>query len=151
MHIQITRSAAQSGPDGAFGRMALDGVDFCATCEQPWRDNLQGHSCIPVGDYQLLPYVSPAHGPTVVFHNPALGIYGTPEMIPHGQQTGRSLCEIHAANWPFQLRGCVALGREVINIPPNGMGVTASRVTLAALEARWGDRTGLTATIIDGP
>ena len=150
MIISIVRSAAQSGPDGTFGRMSLDGADFCATCEQPWNDNLEGHSCIPLGDYQLLPYESPAHGPTVVFHNPALGIYGTPAMIPAGQ-AGRSLCEIHSANWPFQLRGCVAVGRERIDIAPNGMGVTLSVVTLHALEARWGDRQGLTATIVQGP
>ena len=150
MHIQIVRSAARSGPGGSFGRMSLDGVDFCATCEQPWRDNLEGHSCIPVGDYDLLPYDSPAHGPTVVFHNPGLGIYGTPDRIPPGK-AGRSLCEIHSANWPFQLRGCVAVGRDLTDIPPNGMGVTLSVVTLHALEARWGDRKGLTATIANGP
>ena len=150
MHIEIVRSAAKSGPDGAFGRMSLDGVDFAATCEQPWRNNEEGHSCIPVGDYKLLPYQSPAHGATVVFHNPDLDIYGTPEMIPPGK-TGRSLCEIHSANWPFQLRGCVAVGRQLTNIPPNGMGVTASVATLHDLEARWGDRQGLTATISNGP
>ena len=150
MHIEIVRSAAKSGPGGAFGRMSLDGKDFAATCEQPWRNNEEGHSCIPVGDYKLLPYQSPAHGATVVFHNPDLDIYGTPEMIPPGK-TGRSLCEIHSANWPFQLRGCVAVGRELTNIPPNGMGVTLSVATLHDLEARWGDRQGLTATISNGP
>lgn len=150
MNIEIVRSAAKSGPDGSFGRISLDGVDFAATCEQPWRNNEEGHSCIPVGDYKLLPYELPAHGATVVFHNPDLGIYGTPEMIPAGK-TGRSLCEIHSANWPFQLRGCVAVGRELTDIPPNGMGVTLSVVTLHDLEARWGDRQGLTATISNGP
>jgi len=120
------------------------------TCEQPWNNNLEGHSCIPVGDYQLLPYQSPAHGATVVFHNPALGIYGTPDMIPAGQQ-GRSLCEIHSANWPFQLKGCVAVGAVLTNMPPNGMGVTNSVATLQQLEARWGNRTGLTATISNSP
>jgi hypothetical protein len=150
VQIQIVRSAASSDANGTFGRMSLDGADFCATCEQPWNNNLEGHSCIPVGDYQLLPYDSPAHGPTVVFHNPALGIYGTPALIPAGQ-AGRSLCEIHPANWPFQLRGCVAVGDALTDIAPNGMGVTHSVATFQALEARWGDRSGLTATIANGP
>ena len=33
-------------------------------------------------------------------------------MIPPGV-AGRSLCEIHNANWPFQLKGCVAVGQRV--------------------------------------
>lgn len=150
MQIQIVRSKALSGPNGTFGAMAIDGQAFCATCEQPWKDNAQGHSCIPPGDYQLLPYDSPAHGPTVVFHNPALGIYGTPEMIPPGKK-GRSLCEMHPANWPYQLKGCVAVGEQITNIPPSGEGVTHSVQTFAALSAKWGDRTGLTASITQGP
>jgi len=146
MHIEIVRDTTLSDSNGTFGQMSIDGAHFCATCEQPWNDNIQGHSCIPVGDYQLLPYESPAHGPTVVFHNPDLGIYGTPEMIPPGQK-GRSLCEIHNANWPFQLKGCVAVGEIVTIIPPNGRGVTNSVATLHELMQRWGDRKGLTATI----
>ena len=150
MKIEIVRSASLSDADGAFGAMLIDGVPFAVTCEQPWNDNLADHSCIPVGDYSLLPYESPAHGPTVLFHNPALGVYGTPAMIPAGE-TGRSLCEIHSANWPSELKGCVAVGKAVANIGAKGKGVTSSKATLAALRARWGDRTGLTATITDGP
>jgi hypothetical protein len=150
MNLEIVRDGALSNATGTFGHMSIDGVAFCVTCEQLWNDNLEGHSCIPIGDYQLLPYLSPAHGPTVVFHNPALGIYGAPDMIPAGQ-TGRSLCEIHSANWPFQLKGCVAVGAIITNMPPNGMGVTQSVATLQQLEARWGDRTGLTATISNSP
>ena len=150
MQIKIVRSAAASGANGTFGRMSLDGADFCATCEQPWNHNLEGHSCIPVGDYQLLPYDLGKHGLTVVFHNPALGIYGTGQMIPPSQ-AGRCLCEIHAANWPVQLEGCVAVGRAVTDIQPHGLGVSHSDVTFAALKARWGDRSNLTATIVNGP
>ena len=146
MHIEIVRDAALSDAHGTYGAMSIDGVPFCATCEQPWNNNTQGASCIPVGNYQLLAYNSPAHGKTVVFHNPALNIYGTPQMIPAGQ-SGRSLCEIHNANWPFQLRGCVAVGRKLAIIPPNGRGVISSVVTLKDLMSRWGDRRGLTATI----
>lgn len=146
MKIDVIRNLQLSGPNGTFGEMQIDGVHFCATCEQPWNDNLQGHSCIPVGDYQLLPYESPAHGSTVVFHNPELGIYGTPDMIPAGK-TGRSLCEIHNANWPFQLEGCVAVGVEVTDIAPHGRGVTSSVATLAKLVAKWGDRKNLTASV----
>lgn len=150
MQIEIVRSAAQSDGNGTFGSLSIDGVLFCATVEQPWNDNQPNHSCIPTGDYQLLPYDSPAHGPTVVFHNPDLGIYGTPSMIPAGK-TARSLCEIHNANWPFQLKGCVGVGSHVMDLPPNGRGVTSSVATLHTLVHRWGSRLGLTATIRTGP
>jgi hypothetical protein len=150
LQIEIIRSASSSNATGTFGRMQLDGADFCATCEQPWNDNQEGHSCIPVGTYELMPYLSPAHGPTVVFHNPALGIYGWPALIPAGQ-SGRSLCEIHPANWPFQLKGCVAVGQELTDIPPNGMGVTHSVATFQLLAAKWGDRESLCAVISNGP
>ncbi len=146
MHFVFTRDTALSDGSGTFGTLAIDGQFFCATCEQPWNNNAQGSSCIPEGDYEMRPYDSPAHGPTIVFHNPALGIYGTPDLIPPGQQ-GRSLCEIHNANWPFQLKGCIAVGAQVTDIDPNGRGVNNSVNTYHALQAKWGDRSGLTATI----
>jgi len=144
MHIEIVRTL--SNAVGTYGEMRIDGAPFAFTVEQPWNGNLPGHSCIPAGDYRLLPYDSAAHGPTVVFHNPALGIFGTPAMIPAGQ-SGRSLCEIHSANWPFQLKGCVAVGERLTDLAPHGLGVTASAATLQKLFARWGDRAGLSATI----
>jgi hypothetical protein len=130
--------------------MSVDGEPFAQTCEQPWHDNIPDHSCIPAGTYQLLPYASPSHGPTVVFHNPDLGIYGTPGMIPAGK-SGRSLCEIHPANWPSQLEGCVAVGDAIADIPPHGRGVAHSKATFQSLQERWGDRSNLTATIVSGP
>jgi len=146
MRLEIVRNAQLSDSAGTYGSLSIDGARFCATCEQPWNNNISNHSCIPAGDYELLPYQSPAHGPTVVFHNPALGIYGTPQMIPAGTH-GRSLCEIHNANWPYQLRGCVAVGKTLTELPPHGMGVTDSVATLKKLFKRWNDRSGLTAVI----
>lgn len=150
MHFEIVRSAALSDASGTFGALSIDGELFCATCEQPWNDNQADRSCIPVGVYQLLPYDSPAHGRTVVFHNPDLGIYGLPVMIPQGS-AGRSLCEIHNANWPYQVKGCIAIGGHVMDIPPSGRGVNSSVATYMTLRQRWGDRQGLTATIRSGP
>ncbi len=147
MHIELIRDKTRSTTAGTFGRLLIDGAPFCVTCEQPWNDNRPGHSCLPPGDYQLRPYPSPAHGATVVFHNPALDIYATPDLAPPGDAKSRSLCEIHSANWPFQLKGCVAVGEELTDIAPNGPGVTHSVETLHRLMAEWGDRRGLTATI----
>jgi len=146
MNLKITRLQDKSSNTGTFGYMAIDGADFCCTCEQPWDDNKPDVSCIPPGDYDLQPYDSPKHGPTVVFHNPALGIYGTPEQIPAGA-TGRSLCEIHIGNYPSDVEGCVAVGREIIDGSEKGRMVTHSAETFASLRQKWGDRKRMTATI----
>lgn len=146
MHLEIVRDASLSSSKGEYGRMLIDGTLFCATCEQRWNDNKQGSSCIPIGTYQLLPFDSPAHGPTVVFHNPSLNIYGTPQMIPKGVK-GRSLCEIHNANWPFQLKGCLAVGEDLTVISPNGLGVTRSVLTFRRLMAVLDGQAVLTASV----
>ena len=146
MHIEIIRNKSLSSKVGEYGRLLVDDSLTCATCEQPWNKNRQGSSCIPEGEYELLLFDSPAHGHTVVFHNPQLNIYGTPAMIPAGVK-GRSLCEIHNANWPFQLKGCVAVGQRVMDIEPHGLGVNASVATFALLMGRIGLAQGMTATV----
>ena len=75
MNLLILRNSTLSDANGTFGNLLIDGEPFCATCEQPWNNNLQNHSCIPEGDYELRPYDSPAHA--VVFHNPELGIFAS--------------------------------------------------------------------------
>ncbi|MGH9351264.1 MAG: DUF5675 family protein, partial [Terriglobia bacterium] len=78
--------------------------------ELPWRDNHPDLSCIPPGEYELRRYISPKHGKTFCFHNPVLGVWALPAMIPAGIVGARSLSEIHAANWADELLGCVGLG-----------------------------------------
>lgn len=146
MHIEIIRDRSKSSAAGEFGMMLLDGSRICFTCEQPWNNNENNVSCIPEGDYELHAFNSPAHGHTFVFHNPALDVYGTPALIPAGRR-GRSLCEIHAANWPYQLRGCVAVGQRILDIQPHGMGVSASIETVALLMGKIGLSSGLSASI----
>jgi hypothetical protein len=146
MHLKVIRDSSLSSSKGEYGKLYLDGTFFCFTCEQRWNDNKIGSSCIPVGSYKLLPYDSPAHGVTVVFHNPLLNIFGTQSLIPRGTK-GRSLCEIHNANWPFQLKGCIAVGKGLTDITPNGLGVTNSVATFRELISELGNREGHTAEL----
>lgn len=146
MHLEVIRDGSLSSSKGEYGKLYLDGAFFCFTCEQRWNDNKIDSSCIPVGSYELLPYDSPAHGKTVVFHNPSLNIFGTKDLIPKGTK-GRSLCEIHNANWPFQLRGCIAVGKRLTDVAPHGLGVTSSVATFKELVSRLGNRIGLTAQL----
>lgn len=100
LELQTTSTAAAT-----TGVLILEGERFFSI-EQPWRDNVQGQSCVPGGAYIMIPYYSPKHGATWCLHNPSLNIYGS-EPVPAG---GRSYCEIHSANWSEQLEGCIALG-----------------------------------------
>lgn len=105
MNLALHRS--ELTPLATSGTLLAQGALFY-TIEQPWRENLKGHSCVPVGLYELVPFQSPKHGATWQLHNPTLNIYGRGE-VPDG---GRSLCEIHSANWAEQLEGCIALGLD---------------------------------------
>jgi len=88
--------------------LVVDGTRFF-TIECPWLNNEAGKSCVPAGDYLLIPYYSPIHGATWCLHNPELNIYGNRTAVPLG---GRSCCELHSANFARQLQGCIALGLE---------------------------------------
>lgn len=111
---------------GIFSELWIDEVRFGHTAELPWADNHPGQSCLPDGVYELVPYESPKHGPTFVLHNPSLGVYATAEDVPEGA-VGRTYCELHPANWPQQLEGCIATGEAVEELPPHGWAVTSSR------------------------
>ena len=148
MHVVIARDPRLSSKKGEYGHVFIDGQRFCATCEQRWNDNRRASSCRPAGAYELRPFDSPAHGPTVVFHNPALNVYATPSLVPRGV-VGRSLCEILNANWPFQLKVCVAVGADLADIASNGLGVASSVVTFHAFTSRLSSIAGLTASIIN--
>jgi hypothetical protein len=77
------------------------------TLERPWikgpePGGLPGRSCIPLGVYQLELHDSELHPKTFAMVNEKLGIthYGSP----------RAACLIHPANYPSELRGCIAPG-----------------------------------------
>ena len=107
MHLTLD---TVSGPLATTGKLVVGDKVF-PTIEQPWRMNLQGHSCIPAGDYELVWYVSPKHGGTYCFRNPVLKIMGHDNLTAQQVAEGyRSFCEIHSANWAEQLEGCLAVG-----------------------------------------
>lgn len=101
----LTLIRTDYGSEATVGRLVLDG-HLLYSIEQPWVGNLQDHSCVPDGTYELIPYQSVKHGATWCLHNPALNIYGR-EPVP---LSGRSYCELHSANWAEQLKGCIAFG-----------------------------------------
>lgn len=64
----------------------------------PWLNNEIGKSCLPLGTYILNPYPSPTKIPAQVYEF---------------QNTApRENCELHVANFAFQLDGCMAPGLD---------------------------------------
>ena len=147
-HITIIRNK-QPLNDTIFGKLYYDNELIGATAEVLWNGNRKGESCIPCGTYELVEHNSSKYGSVVAFVNPDLDVYHWEEDIPEEKRgKARSVCLIHAANWAHQLRGCVAVGRKVLDFgEPNGFGITSSRPTLNELRKHWGMRRGLTAKI----
>lgn len=100
MNITLIR---QYGDFATTGTLRVGDTSFF-TIERPWMDNESGVSCVPEGTYQLIPYLSPKHGPTWCLENESL------KVTADGHNGTRSRCEIHSANWATQLEGCIALG-----------------------------------------
>lgn len=143
MHLEILRDRVEA--EGVFSRWSVDGEPFCFGVSRPWLSNKAFVSCIPAGDYDLVPWDSPKYGPVVAFVNPELRIYLDAHDVKDPQ--ARDKCLIHSANHPHELQGCEAPGVAVVRFPVHGYGVNHSKRTLERLRSRWRDRKNLTATI----
>lgn len=76
--------------DGIFGNLSLDRDPFrCVTLEKLM-------TVVPAGIYDVLFMWSEHFG----------------QIMPHVLVPGRVVIEIHWANWPNQLDGCLALGTQ---------------------------------------
>jgi hypothetical protein len=132
--VIITLSRFSYSPTETEGRLEIPGEPPFATIELPWRDNQKGLSCVPDGRYQLLPFRRPSGEEAFILRNPALKVWHRDEDIPPGV-VGRSLILIHAANFPHELRGCIAPGvqRGLIRSSKTGLvhrGVSDSRYAM---------------------
>jgi hypothetical protein len=88
--------------NGTFGRWYGDDWPVCYSLERPWLDNAPMVSCVPEGVYELKEYASPKFGDSYVLVNHDLDV---------GMYEGdapRYACLIHAANWVYQINGCIA-------------------------------------------
>ena len=95
----------QADGDSTVGVMTAGPLEL-RSIELGWHDNRPDVSCVPAGEYTLIPYDSPKHGPTWCLHNHLLGV------TADGADDTRARCEIHSANWASQLEGCIALGLD---------------------------------------
>jgi len=81
--------------------------------ERGWRNNESNVSCVPKGKYKVVLEYS------FRFKKDLWELKGVPN---------RSECKFHAANYWFQLNGCIALGRSLADINKDGYNdVTSSK------------------------
>jgi hypothetical protein len=122
--IQITLRRISQTSLGTFGVLLNGDKQLCCTCERPWLDNKPDVSCVPPGSYVFTKYESPTKGQ----------VWITQE-VP-----GRSNIEIHSANWPFQLEGCIGVGDGYLRDALfTIIGVADSRNTLDLLRGELAD------------
>jgi len=98
--INITRF--DSGDQGTFGILTLE--DFFAwTCELPWRDNQPFVSCIPVGDYEAVPYISRHFGKVYLILHTGIRI----GILTHSGNVGGD----KSLGFLTHTLGCILLGK----------------------------------------
>ena len=105
MDLTLLRSRAGSNDQETFGLLTA-GALALQTVEQPWKNNLIGHSCVPAGSYTISPHASPTKGNVYILDGPAQNVYAEYPPPPGG----RSLILIHVANCAVELEGCIAPG-----------------------------------------
>lgn len=101
-------------PEGTLGVITIDSQRFY-TIERPWLDNAPNVSCVPEGTYQTGWRDSPRFGET--WH-----VKDVPD---------RTYILIHAANYPDEVQGCIALGTHLM---ANRIAVSNSRVAVDRFE-----------------
>tara|TARA_R110000737_G_scaffold331089_1_gene347125 strand:+ start:1636 stop:2040 length:405 start_codon:yes stop_codon:yes gene_type:complete len=107
-----------------LGRLfVFDGLDVdfeCCTLELPYKANTRNVSCIPTGEFNVVPRTSKKFGDHYEVKDVQL----------------RKFILIHPANYYTELRGCIAIGHDFYDI--NGDGehdLTYSRRTIKRLLA----------------
>ena len=84
------------------------------TIERPWLDNGPFKSCVPLGEYVLVPFTRDEGGQrTYALENHSLGVYVFQSDIPDGlTHNTRYGILIHPGNYVKDVVGCIAPGLQ---------------------------------------
>lgn len=129
--LTLTREASSNTE--TLGVLSF-GLQSMYTIERPWipthPGGKPGESCVPAGQYELIPHTRPNGDKVLALINPGLGVYYLAGDRFHG--VGRYLILIHAGNWAHDVIGCIApgLSRATSNEGPM---VTKSRDAMEQL------------------
>lgn len=109
--IELTRRLDSA--NGTHGVLELFDRVF-HTLEQPYLDNRPFESCVPVGEYVLLPYESPKYGDCHIMVNPDLNVYAFEDVLIRPGD-GRYLCLfVHRGNYVHNFQGCIGAGVDYL-------------------------------------
>jgi len=97
---------------GTYGKLSVAGLELC-TAECPWLNNKKFVSCLPEGLYTVELWNSPSKGKCYI-------ITGRGVVKENDSTNKRFSCLVHKANWPDELRGCVAPGLKFMPINSGG-------------------------------
>jgi len=93
----------------------LEEVYTCKSLELSWKENKRSISCIPMGIYRAVIRFSVKHGEHFILKD----------------VEDREYVLIHSANYHYQLRGCISVGKSYADINKDGeLDVTSSRDTM---------------------
>lgn len=109
--IELIRDdLSKAGTHGTFNL----GGKLWHSMEQADRGNLPFQSCIPQGEYDLIPFDSPKYGECYIMVNPDLNVYAF-EDSPGRPEDGRFLCLFcHRGNFSRNFVGCVGASHGYI-------------------------------------
>lgn len=109
--IELTRDGESK--DGTHGTFELDGK-LWHSLEQPNLNNKPFRSCVPQGEYELVPYSSIKYGPCYVMVNEDLNVYHS-KNSPGRPDEGRYKCLfVHRGNYVRNFQGCTGAGEGFI-------------------------------------
>lgn len=106
MQLLVHRKLSWMSPVSSCGMLDIDGVFFCYTLErQKYQDGMQKPYSVPLGTYPIV--LVPSYRFEQKTPRPQWYHGKTPHLGDVPDFTG---VEIHPANWPSQLEGCLAPG-----------------------------------------
>lgn len=128
----LTLTRGQYLADCTLGVLEVAGKRFF-TIERPWipdpvcKAGQKYRSCICEGAFRVMPFTRPSGEKAFRLSNPSLDVFEDPHAVPRGrEETTRTLVLIHAANYVYDVLGCIGPGLERTK-GPKGWMVTNSR------------------------
>lgn len=109
--ITLTRDSRSE--EGTHGTFELNG-DTWHSLEQPDLGNKPYESCVPQGEYDLIPFTSPKYGACYIMVNEDLNVWKF-EDSPGRPDSGRFLCLfVHKGNYVKNFQGCIGAGFDYL-------------------------------------
>ena len=141
MERELTLKRTDTGREGTFGEIWIDGEPFCFTAELPWRGNKPFVSCIPTGTYVFSRHQSPKFG----------------DCCQVVKVEGRSSILLHRGNFagrePLKsdVQGCVVVGERIGRIAGQKAVISSSSAFARLMKRLWDDGDEDWTIRIEGP